>query len=116
MKKIFSRDTGIFQHDLAPCHTSKKVQTFFRKKQITVLDWPGDSPDLSPIENLWSIIKTKLRAKDCTPKQKLICAIIEAWYRDSDIANHCQKLVDSMQDASNKRWKTKVDTLLTDAS
>lgn len=96
MRKTFPLATGIFQHDLAPCHTSKKVQTFFRQKKITVLDWPGNSPDLSPIENLWSIIKTKLRAKDCTTQQKLICAIIDAWYRDSTIADHCQKLVDSM--------------------
>jgi transposase len=28
------------------------------------MDWPGNSPDLNPIENLWLIMKGKLKKKD----------------------------------------------------
>ncbi len=28
---------------------------------VTVLDWPANSPDLKPIENLWGIVKRKMR-------------------------------------------------------
>ena len=57
MQKSFSDGNGIFQLDNAPCHTSKNVQTFFKKLKLTLLDSPGNSPDLNPIENLLAIIK-----------------------------------------------------------
>ena len=44
--------------------------------KITVLDWPGNSPDLNPIENLSSIVKNRLKKMDCTTKIKLIEAVI----------------------------------------
>ena len=40
----------IFQQDLFLCHTSKMVKNFMAKN-ITILDWPGNPPDVYPIEN-----------------------------------------------------------------
>ena len=57
LENAFPDGTGIFQQDSATCHQSKKVTKFFESKQITVLDWPGNSPHSNPFENLWSIIK-----------------------------------------------------------
>ena len=51
---------------------------------------------MNPIENLWSIIKQRLREKDCTTKQKLIEAIMELWNGDEKITTNCQNMVDSM--------------------
>ena len=42
----------IFIHDGAPCHQSKIVKQFLTENHIKILDWPGNSPDLSLIENL----------------------------------------------------------------
>ena len=39
-------------HDGETCHWSKVVLEYLRKSQVEVLDWPGNSPDLNPIENL----------------------------------------------------------------
>lgn len=36
--------------DLFLCHTSKMVKNFMAKN-ITILDWPGNPPDVYPIEN-----------------------------------------------------------------
>ena len=70
--------------------------TFFKKSKITVLDWPGNSPDLNPIESLWAIIKKRLQKCDCSTKTKLIEAIIQIWYHDKEIKDICSTLVDSM--------------------
>ena len=94
--KKFPEGSGIFQQDLAPCHTSRKVKNFFSSNNILVLDWPGNSPDLNPIENLWSIIKLRPRKRDCTTMVKLIEAIIDCWFRDPQIQENCKKLIDSM--------------------
>ncbi len=53
-------DLFFFQQDLAPAHTAK---SWLNDHGVTVLDWPANSPDPNPIENLWSIVKRKMRNK-----------------------------------------------------
>ena len=38
MERVFPNGRGIFQQDLAPCHTAKKVQNTFEENYIKVLD------------------------------------------------------------------------------
>lgn len=38
----------IFQQDNDPKHRSSVLQQFFNKKNIQVLEWPSQSPDLNP--------------------------------------------------------------------
>ena len=77
MRVTFRDGGGIFQHDLAPCLESKKVKEFFMKQNVNVLEWPGNSPDLKPIENVWLIVKYHWQKLDCTTMIKLIEAIIQ---------------------------------------
>lgn len=51
----------MFQHDRAPAHTVKSTKEWFTEQRITLLDWPENSPDANPKENLWVIIKRRLR-------------------------------------------------------
>lgn len=37
-------------HDGALAHRSKSVEKFLTDNNIEALDWPGDSPELNPIE------------------------------------------------------------------
>jgi transposase len=55
-----------FLQDGAPCHTSKKVKDFLKEKDLEVMEWPGNSPDLNPIENVWNIMKNKLKKMTIT--------------------------------------------------
>jgi transposase len=50
-----------FQHDNDPKHTAKKVKNYLSNQQFNVLEWPSQSPDLNPIENMWGYIKAKIR-------------------------------------------------------
>ena len=92
----FPDGESIFQQDLAPCHTSRKVCTFFAESGLTILDWPGNSPDLNPIENLWVIMKHRIEKDDCSTMEKLISSIIKTWYPDDELAKMYLTLVDSM--------------------
>ena len=42
----------------------ERVTNCFKKIKITVLDWPGNSPDINPVEILWSNVKNRLKNKD----------------------------------------------------
>lgn len=50
----------IFQQDGASCHTAKRVKAWFDNQNIEQMTWPANSPDLSPIENIWIEIDKKL--------------------------------------------------------
>ena len=44
------------QQDNARPHVSK-MTTAFLESRIKTLKWPAHSPDLSPIENVWKLLK-----------------------------------------------------------
>ena len=70
------RRGGWFMQDGAPPHTAKIVKAWLAESRIDYFkDWPGNSPDLNPIENLWAIIKYRLRACDTSSIPKLIRAV-----------------------------------------
>ena len=62
----------ILQFDNDPKHRSKLVMEFIKMKKIKTLDWPPYSPDLSPIENIWSIMSNVTKQKDIKNQLELM--------------------------------------------
>lgn len=85
----------IFQQDGAPCHTARHCLKWFKDKNIELLDWPGNSPDLNPIENLWSRLKKAVATQHPSNKHDLIEAVIKSWFHIITPDN-LKSLVESM--------------------
>jgi len=75
----FNKKKMIFQQDGATCHTSKKTREFIEQNGVTLLYWPANSPDLNPIENIWSILKGKVEKHKICSKQQLIDVVHTEW-------------------------------------
>ncbi len=61
---------------------------------VGVLDWPANSPDLNPIQNLWGIFKRKMRNKRPKNADELKATVKETWA--SIPPQQCHKLITSM--------------------
>ena len=90
----------LFQQDNASVHTAHECKAYLKKKEaeegFKVLDWPSQSPDLNPIENLWSILKDQLKKRQTKPtnKEELWVQLQEEWQNlQGDLL---KRLVDSM--------------------
>jgi transposase len=96
-----SKDEFVFQQDNDPKHTAKVTRAYLDSVHLTVaeerlLSWPAQSPDLNPIEHMWSYLKIQLGKYPTPPGscQELWERISAEWYKIP--VEHCRKLIRSM--------------------
>ncbi len=92
--KLYGDADFIFQQDLAPAHNAKGTKSWFNDHGVTVLDWPANSPDLNPTENIWGIVKRKMRDTRPNNADELKATVKETWA--SIPPQQCHKLITSM--------------------
>lgn len=91
-----------FMHDNAPCHKATAVTNFLEQNQIPTLEWPAQSPDLNPIENVWSFIKRRRQKRFGMPtnRQDLIDQVFQIW--DELTVADVENTIDSMENRLNE--------------
>jgi transposase len=96
LDEYFPSCNGMFQEDNAPPHRSKIALAARKDAKIVTLQWPAQSPDLNPIENMWAEMKAMVRRRDPPPSniQMLEKYVKDAW--DDIPPEYYKKLIDSM--------------------
>ena len=82
--------------DGASAHTAVSTKLMLLRELRTqwIRDWPPNSADLNPIENVWALLKGALRGRTYETIDELIEAAKKAW---SEIPQrHIQRCVGSM--------------------
>jgi len=76
---FYPREHWWFQQDNAPQHTSHLAQRWFHNHGVDLLDFPPYSPDLNPIENLWSILKARIENRLARTTDEIERVLKEEW-------------------------------------
>ncbi len=100
----------VFQHDNDPKHTAMATKEWLKKKHVKVLEWPSQSLDLNPIENLWRKLKVRVAKRQPRNLNDLDRICKEEW--DKIPPEMCANLVASYKKRltsviANKGFATK---------
>ena len=89
-----------FQQDNDPKHKSELVMDWLNNWVPEIIDWPPYSPDLSPIENIWAILKRRVELRKPKNQEELRQFIEEEWELiEQEI---CKGLVETMKERCEK--------------
>jgi hypothetical protein len=105
--RVADDNTFLFMQDNALCHEAHEVLDFLAQHHVPVMEWPAQSPDLNPIENLWAALKEAFHkrflelfshpSKSLEARYRYGEVLQEVWY------NQGMKLVNALVESMPKR-------------
>jgi transposase len=101
----------ILQQDNDPKHKANKTKRWLDDHtQAWMKDWPAGSPDLNPIENIWSMIADKISANHCISLNSLKRIITKTCNNFPD--EMIEKTIKSLPKRLRKIIKSNGETIL----
>jgi hypothetical protein len=106
-------DNFYFQQDNARPHTAQVTQTYLDNTFPNRLKWPAKSPDLSPIEQIWSFLKNRISGIKFRNADELFNRIKTEWDLIPDKVIHnayssflarCKVCVELKGECLNTHW------------
>ncbi len=74
------RGPWAFQQDGARPHTARSTMAWIAAHGLPApIEWPANSPDLSPVENLWALMVTDVNKHNPSTTEDLKRAIMNSW-------------------------------------
>ena len=99
-----TKQPSIFMQDNAPCHKAMVVMNFLEAEDVTVMDWPPQSPVFNPIENVWKTIGERPKARNPKTTKQLWNALQEEWNKitrqdNNKLISSCCRICQSVIEA-----------------
>jgi hypothetical protein len=97
--RLYPNGEWTFVQDSDPKHTAASTQKFLRENVpdfIPPSDWPPGSPDFDIMENIWSVLQTRIDARRPATIRKLKSAIAAEWKKFG--VNKIRPFVKSMRE------------------
>lgn len=69
----------IYIEDNNSIHTSRKTTSAYTAIGINKAEWPANSPDLNPIENVWRLLKYRVQKRYPHTEAELMQYVREEW-------------------------------------
>ena len=111
--QVATENTLVFMQDNAPCHKSTEVLEFLAEHRVPVMEWPPQSLDLNPIENLWVVFKERFHhrfselfnhpSKSLEARYRYGEVLQEVWYSQG------QELVDALINSMPRRVQAVIE-------